>query len=124
MLAPGSARAYHWTMVSLVHSDEVAPSSDRVDIAEGLNELIAQAERSLDLHRVYLFGSRSRGDARSDSDVDLAFEHGSSPAAWARFVNEALEQSSLLLDLDLVDLSSASPELRDRILREGELLRG
>jgi len=92
--------------------------------SEGLRELLLQAERSLALRRVYLFGSRARGDARDDSDVDLAFEHESSPAEWAKFVNEARDQSRILLDLDLVDFSSAPAALRDRIEREGKLLRG
>lgn len=83
-----------------------------------------QAERSLALRRVYLFGSRARGDAREDSDVDLAFEHESSPAEWARFVNTVRDQSSILLDLDLVDFAKAPVALRDRILQEGRLLRG
>ncbi|MBI5505449.1 MAG: nucleotidyltransferase domain-containing protein [Deltaproteobacteria bacterium] len=80
-------------------------------------------ERALD-RRVYLFGSRARGDARDDSDVDLAFVRGSSPAAWPEFVNAAREQAPILLDLELVDSSCAVPELRERIVREGRLLRG
>lgn len=91
---------------------------------EALRELLETAERCLELRRVYLFGSRARGDSRRDSDLDLAFEHTSSPTAWARFVNEAQDESRVLLDLDLVDLSSAPPGLRERILKEGRLLRG
>jgi uncharacterized protein len=90
----------------------------------GLQELLQQTESALDLRRVYLFGSRARGDARDDSDLDLAFEHDSSPAAWARFVNEVQDCSSILVEIDLVDLTTAAPALRERILREGRLLRG
>lgn len=102
------------------------PGAGGCDVADsdGLRELLRRAEHALVLRRVYLFGSRARGDAREDSDVDLAFEHGSSPAAWADFVNMAREQAPILLDLDLVDLSSATPELREQILKEGRLLRG
>jgi predicted nucleotidyltransferase len=89
-----------------------------------LHHLLEQAERTLDLRRVWLFGSRSRGDARDDSDIDLAFEHDSRPEEWADFVNSALDQAPVLLDLDLVDLRSADPGLRERILREGTLLHG
>lgn len=90
----------------------------------GLRELLQQAEKTLNLRRVWLFGSRARGDARDDSDIDLAFEHDSRPEAWADFVNSAIDQAPVLLDLDLVDLGSADPGLRERILREGKLLRG
>lgn len=89
-----------------------------------LREIVQQAEKALDLRRVWLFGSRSRGDARDDSDIDLAFEHDSPPADWADFVNASREQAPVLLDLDLVDLATANPGLRNRILREGTLLRG
>lgn len=36
----------------------------------------------------------------------------------------AREEAPILLDLDLVDSSSATPELRERILKEGRLVRG
>jgi uncharacterized protein len=101
-----------------------AGARSTVGFSERLQEFVERAERALVLRRVYLFGSRARGDARDDSDVDLAFEHESSPAAWADFVNTAQDQAPFLLDLDLVDLASATPALRERILREGRLVHG
>jgi predicted nucleotidyltransferase len=89
-----------------------------------VGDIVLQAGRVLDLRRVFLFGSRARGDAREDSDIDLAFDHGSSPATWAEFVNAMREQAPTLLDLDLVDLAEATPELRARILAEGRLVHG
>jgi predicted nucleotidyltransferase len=91
---------------------------------EALQDVVRQAQRALDLQRVYLFGSRARGDARKDSDIDLAFEHGSSPSEWAEFVNSMQDNAPTLLDLDLIDLAQVSPELRTRILSEGTLLHG
>jgi predicted nucleotidyltransferase len=91
---------------------------------EALQSLILEAARALELRRVYLFGSRARGDARRDSDIDLAFEHGSPPAVWADFVNAMREEAPTLLDLDLVDLAEVGPELRTRILSEGKVLYG
>lgn len=92
--------------------------------ADVLQALIREAARALDLRRVYLFGSRARGDARPGSDIDLAFEHGSPPSVWADFVNAMHDGAPTLLDLDLVDLAEISPELRTRILSEGKLLHG
>jgi predicted nucleotidyltransferase len=86
--------------------------------------IVDEAKRALDLRRVFLFGSRARGDAREDSDLDLAFEHGSPAAIWADFVNAMREHAPTLLDLDLVDLADVTPELRARILTEGRLVHG
>lgn len=87
-----------------------------------VRDIVLQANQALDLRRVFLFGSRARGDAREDSDIDLAFDHRSSPPVWADFVNTIREQAPTLLDVDLVDLAEATPELRARILAEGTLL--
>jgi len=111
-------------MTSSGRPDSAMASGRSLADPPGLQEFLRQAEGALILRRVYLFGSRARGDARKTSDLDLAFEHDSSPAAWADFVNMAREQAPVLLDLDLVDLAQATPELRERILTEGKLLRG
>ena len=91
---------------------------------DALEAMIREAAKVLDLRRVYLFGSRARGDARKDSDIDLAFDHGSPPAAWADFVNAMRDGAPTLLDLDLVDLAEIGPELRTRIFSEGKVLYG
>lgn len=111
-------------MSATAHAAGFGRTAGDIRDSAGLQELLKQAAQSLALRRVYLFGSRARGDARQDSDVDLAFEHDSSPAEWARFVNAAQDECLLLLDLDLVDLSSAPASLRERILEEGRLLYG
>lgn len=124
VVAQSRTQVYPAAMTTLGRAAKADTAATHAYDSEGLRELLLQAERSLALRRVYLFGSRARGDAREDSDVDLAFEHESSPAEWAKFVNEARDQSRILLDLDLVDFSSAPAALRDRIEREGKLLRG
>jgi predicted nucleotidyltransferase len=93
-------------------------------IDDTVQEIVQAAERSLVLKRAILFGSRARADARPNSDIDLAFEHASTDAQWAEFVNEMAEQAPTLLTLDLVDLSRVDPSLRARILREGRVVHG
>ena len=96
--------------------------------ARGVDDAVCQvvhlAQQALDVRRAILFGSRARGDARPNSDIDLAFEHGSSDADWAEFVNRMADEAPTLLSLDLVDLAQASPELRARIQREGREVQG
>jgi predicted nucleotidyltransferase len=70
--------------------------------------------------RLWLFGSRARGNARRWSDIDIAVEplHPLRPGVLSE-VREALEESSLLLDVDLIDLSTAAPALKDAVKQEG-----
>ena len=95
-----------------------------MDELSAVRAIVHQADKALDLKRVFLFGSRARGDAREDSDIDLAFDHRSPPPIWADFVNAMREHAPTLLDLDLIDLAQATPELRARILAEGTLVHG
>ena len=71
------------------------------------------------MRRVVLFGSRARGDARPDSDVDIAVVHDSDDAAWSDFVNQMQETAPTLLELDIVDYLRAPEALRRRIDEEG-----
>ena len=70
--------------------------------------------------RVRLFGSRARGDSRTWSDIDVAVQ--ASPALTAGVLSElreALEESSCLLHVDVVDWNNADAALRESITREG-----
>jgi predicted nucleotidyltransferase len=91
---------------------------------DAVQQIVAAAARSLALKRAILFGSRARSDERSDSDIDLAFEHESSDAEWAAFVNEMSDSAPTLLSLDLVDLARVEPQLRNEILRQGRVVHG
>jgi uncharacterized protein len=97
---------------------------DVVQALDVVRAIVREARRTIDVRRVILFGSRARGDARLESDIDLAFEHGSTDAAWAEFVNRMADEAPTLLSLDLVDLARATPELRASILREGRVAFG
>ena len=88
-----------------------------------IDEIVNTARNCLPIKRIWLFGSRSRGDHHAKSDVDLAFEL-TAPAdnAWARFTVEVHEKAQTLLPIDLVDVYTCDAALRDVILREGVLL--
>lgn len=70
--------------------------------------------------KVVLFGSRARGDARPYSDIDLAlFPRSAFEPGRLAALREALEDSSLLVEVDLVDMRTAAPELAATVAREG-----
>lgn len=70
--------------------------------------------------RLWLFGSRARGGAKRWSDIDMAVEPLAplSPGELSA-IREALEESNILLEVDLVDITRAAPELRASIMKEG-----
>ncbi|HEX5054663.1 MAG TPA: nucleotidyltransferase domain-containing protein [Planctomycetota bacterium] len=79
-------------------------------------------ERLPGVQGVWLFGSRARGDAREDSDIDLAVL---GPTAFDPVLvfDLGLELGVLASrDVDLVDLRAASTVLRKEALHGGRLL--
>jgi predicted nucleotidyltransferase len=70
--------------------------------------------------RVYLFGSCARGDAQRWSDIDVAIEPLEPlPPRVRSDIEEDLEESTVPYFVDVVDLSTARPEFRDDVKREG-----
>jgi hypothetical protein len=70
--------------------------------------------------RIFLFGSRARGDARRASDIDIALEAATPlPIELLAEIRDALEDSRVLPRVDVVDLMRASTELRRRVHEEG-----
>jgi predicted nucleotidyltransferase len=74
---------------------------------------------------VYLYGSRARGTARVDSDVDVAvLLAGRAPVTLenpARDLERQLE-GRLRLPVEVVILNGASPDLVHRVMRDGMVL--
>lgn len=70
--------------------------------------------------RVFLFGSRARGEAHPASDIDIGvLPKEPLPRGLLAELREALEESAIPQTVDLVDLSEADPEFRARVLAEG-----
>jgi len=70
--------------------------------------------------RVYLFGSRARGERGKHSDIDVAVLPLSPlPVGTLSAIRVALEESRIPFMVDLVDLSTTDAPFRERVLREG-----
>ena len=88
-----------------------------------IDSIVQRARDTLPARKIWLFGSRARGDHHPKSDIDLAFQlTAPAPGAWARFVADVHEEARTLLSVDLVDLEQCDAELRAAILREGVIL--
>lgn len=83
---------------------------------------VLQAAEILRRHgaqEVYLFGSYARGDARPDSDIDLAIR-GIPPEVFYQAVGEVL--CTAKTPIDIVDLDDPGP-LMDLLRQEGDFRR-
>ncbi len=86
--------------------------------ARVLSEIHELARRH-DISQVLLFGSRSRGDFRRTSDIDLAVSGGD----VSGFALDVDEETDTLLFFDIVNLDgSVQDALRDSIRREGKVI--
>ncbi len=95
------------------------------------HELIEQIKQRLlglvQLHRLILFGSRARGDAREDSDVDLlvVMETGAKPAYRSLPIRKALKDIHISKDIvvytpeEFESWLPASASLPARAVKEG-----
>jgi predicted nucleotidyltransferase len=80
-------------------------------------------DRYLSNTRVWLFGSRARGDALRRSDFDLAFEplDGFDDTSLFAFEDAVQNDPEIIYPVDLVNFSEAGDLLRARIDQEGIL---
>jgi predicted nucleotidyltransferase len=99
-----------------------AASTSTPNVPDAVQRLVERLGAEPSVRRIILFGSRARGEARPRSDIDIAVEAPAATARdWLRLVDIS-EDADTLLAIDLVRLDDAPPELRDRILREGQSL--
>lgn len=83
---------------------------------------IVRAHLPPNLAEVWLFGSSARGDARRWSESDIAVAPKRElPVALLAELREALEESNVLLNVDVVDLREADATIREAVRREGVL---
>ncbi len=87
-----------------------------------VDDIVQALDERFGLGALWLFGSEARDEARSDSDVDLAalFTREVSPVALHELRVELAARVGR--DLDLVDLSRASPVLAMQVMRHGRLV--
>ena len=74
--------------------------------------------------RIYLFGSWARGEAKRSSDVDIAIESREDMSFLIGEFREALENSCIVYNVDVVDMNFAAESLCKKIREEGIVWKG
>lgn len=71
--------------------------------------------------RIYLFGSWARNEQRQSSDVDIAIESAEDISLKVTLFREMLEESTIIYNVDVVDMNRVSQSLKEKIYKEGIL---
>jgi predicted nucleotidyltransferase len=86
------------------------------------NTLIEIINKRLPNCKVYLFGSRARGTNRTGADIDLALDSKSVIDMSIFYkIQDDIEETTIPLTIDLVDLFSASETLKNEVKKDGVL---
>ena len=93
------------------------------EVMQMLKDLFVGRQADLKKHRVLLFGSRARGNAKQRSDFDLAVD-GDEPLSIQKFyeIEEALEQLPTLYSFDWVDLAKVNSRFREKALKSAQVI--
>lgn len=86
------------------------------------NTLIEIIHKRLPNCKIYLFGSRARGSNKTGADIDLALDSKSAIDLNIFYkIQDDIEETTIPLTIDLVDLYSASETLKNEVKKEGVL---
>ena len=77
--------------------------------------------KDMNIKRMAVFGSRARGDARPDSDVDILIEPSSNTMTFFDMagIQHSIEDE-ISVSVDLLTFDSIHPRLKKRILSEAK----
>ena len=87
-----------------------------------LNRFIYLINSYFDTRRIFLFGSRAKGNSSTGADFDLAIDTEFNDRNKMRMVKEKIEEIAGLYSVDLVNLNSVDSDFKSIILETGKLV--
>lgn len=89
---------------------------------DDIRSAVSEAVSSHDVVKVYLFGSYARGEAGSESDVDLCLETGPTFSLFSAGDMASRLDESLGVPVDVVTERSLYPFVRESMLKDRVLV--
>lgn len=87
-----------------------------------LNQIVYVINSNLTPERIYLFGSRARGNAEYSSDFDIAIDDEKPTTELLDIIEEQIEKFIGLFKFDLVFLKDVDEEFRKIVLKNSKIL--
>ena len=87
-----------------------------------LNRFIYLINSYIDTKRIFLFGSRAKGNSSSGADFDLALDANINDKNKMRIIKDKIEEIAGLYSVDLVNLNSVDADFKNIILKTGKLV--
>lgn len=90
---------------------------------ELFKKIIAIIEKYSSIQKVYVYGSRARGDYSKRSDLDLAFYGENISSKEINLLEDDLDNLDTIITFDLINIDTIDKEkLSENIRREGVLI--
>lgn len=87
-----------------------------------LDKIVYIINSFLSANRIYLFGSRAKGNHKYNSDFDIAIESEEPSIKIKRELEEKIEDSAGLFKVDLVFLETVDEKFKQIIMKTAKLI--
>lgn len=88
-----------------------------MDLHQQIRQVLSK-HLNLSEYKVFIFGSRAKGEASDRSDIDIGIEGEKKLSPRVKFsIEDDLEKIPTLYKIDIVDFSTVSPEFKEEALK-------